>query len=180
MGGAALLYGLTVRGALTVDLGIGRKVLPLGPVAFEIAAPAEVVFGVIATPYLGRTPRALREKLEVWERGKDMVLAAHYTRVRGLTATTLETVRFDPPSKIDFRLVRGPVPHLSESFTLTPEAPGTVLTWAGEVGADLWALGSWWAARVGRAWEQAVRASIEAVKAEAERRTLARRGTPAG
>ncbi len=31
-------YALLVRGALTLDLGIGRRVRPLGPIARTIAA----------------------------------------------------------------------------------------------------------------------------------------------
>ena len=71
-----------------------------------------------SAPYLGRTPRALADKLQVWERGSDLVLAAHVTQVKCGTTTTLETVRFERPNRIDFRLVRGgPVPHLVESFS---------------------------------------------------------------
>ena len=58
---------------------IGRSVRPLGPVTWQIAAPPDVVFDVVADPYLRRTPRALRDKLDVWERGSDMALAAHFT-----------------------------------------------------------------------------------------------------
>src|SRR5213592_1523212 len=91
--GAATGYALAVRGALTVDLGLGRRLRPLGPLRVEIAAPLETVFDVVADPYLGRTPRAVAERLEVLERGSDMALAAHFTPVgRGLTATTVETV----------------------------------------------------------------------------------------
>lgn len=172
LGALAALYVLVVRGNLTLDLSLGRRLHPLGPLALRISAPREVVFDAIAAPYLGRTPRALGEKLAVWERGTDMVLAAHFTRVgAGLTATTLETVRFDGPTRISFRLVRGPVPHLSESFELTEDETGTELTWSGEIGTDFWALGAWWGSRVARAWEAAVRASLAAVKAEAERRS---------
>jgi hypothetical protein len=39
-----------------------------------------------------------------------MVLAAHFTDVGRLLATTLETVRFEPPIRVHFRLVRGLVP----------------------------------------------------------------------
>ncbi len=165
------LYALVVRGALTLDLGIGRRTSPLGPVRWTIDAPPEAVFDVIATPYLGRTPRALQQKLAVWEGGSDMVLAAHFTPVRRMVATTLETVRFTRPRRIDFRLVRGPVPHLSESFELTEVDGATELVWSGELGTDLWGPGAWWGARVAHAWEKAVRASLEGVQAEAERRT---------
>jgi Polyketide cyclase / dehydrase and lipid transport len=173
--GAALagrgLYRLVARGEVTVDTGIGRRIRPLGPVAFDIAAPREVVFDVIAVPYLDRTPRALQGELAVWERGSDMVLAAHFTEVRCGTTTTVETVRFDRPGRIDFRVVRGPVPHVVESFLLEEDGQGTRLTWEGELGTDFWAAGAWWGGRVARQWERAVRRSIGAVAAEAERRT---------
>lgn len=55
----------------------------LGPQPVDIAAPREAVFDVIAQPYLGRTTRAMREKVRVLERGSDMVLAAHFTPVAG-------------------------------------------------------------------------------------------------
>jgi hypothetical protein len=168
--GGLRLYRLLSSGALTVDVGVGRRVRPLGPVSWDIAASRELVFDVIAGPYLGRTPRALEDKLQVWERGSDMVLAAHFTPVRCGVATTVETVRFERPERIDFRVVRGPVPHVAESFVLDVDGDGTRLTWAGELGTDFWALGAWWGDRVARAWEKAVRASLAAIVAEAERR----------
>ncbi len=67
-------YVLVVRGALTLALGVGRRVRPLGPITRTILAPPEVVFDVISGPYLGRTPQAMHDKLRVWERGSDMVL----------------------------------------------------------------------------------------------------------
>ena len=69
-------YALLVRGALTLDLGVGRRIRPLGPITRTIAAPPETVFDVIAGPYLGRTPHAMADRLRVWERGSDMVLAS--------------------------------------------------------------------------------------------------------
>jgi Polyketide cyclase / dehydrase and lipid transport len=166
-----LLWVLVVRGSLTVDLDLGRRYRPLGPLRFSIRAPREVVFEVVSAPYLGRTPRALRSKLEVLERGEDVVLAAHHTRAYGLTATTVETVRFEPPERVHFRLVRGPVPHVVEQFELHETADGTVLEYTGELGTDLWVLGSWWGAAVARTWEATVESSLRAVADEAERRS---------
>ncbi len=57
------VYVLVVRGALTLDLGIGRRTRPLGPLSRTIAAPPEVIFDIVAAPNLGRTPRAMRDKL---------------------------------------------------------------------------------------------------------------------
>lgn len=168
------MYRLLARGALTIDTGVGRTVRQLGPVGFEIAAPREVVFDVIASPYLERTPRALGSELEVLERGTDMVLAAHFTEVRCGTTTTVETVRFDRPQRVDFRVVRGPVPHVVESFLLEPGPRGTSLTWQGELGTDFWSVGAWWGGRVARHWDRAVRRSLAAITEEAERRVRRR------
>jgi hypothetical protein len=163
-------YVLLVRGALTLDLDMGRRVRPLGPIALEIDAPADAIFDVIAAPYLGRTPRAMQDKLRVLERGSDMVLAAHFTQVGPLTTTTVETVRFERPRRVTFRLMRGPVPHVLETYELTQEGERTRFVYSGEIGADLWQLGEWWAGRVAGPWERTVTHSLESIKAEAERR----------
>jgi hypothetical protein len=173
---AAGYVGL-VTGACPLDLGIGRRVRPLGPQLVEVAAPREAVFDLIAEPYLGRAPRALADKIRVLERGSDMVLAAHFTPLDGrlgLIAQTVETVRFTRPERVDFRLVRGPVPHVVEAFTLTEQPDGgTLLVYQGEIAADLWRLGQWWSQLVAGRWEQTVATSLAAVKAEAERRAAA-------
>jgi hypothetical protein len=165
-------YYLVVTGRLTIDTGWGRRVRPLGPFGVEIAAPATTVFDVIALPYLGRTPRAMSGKLQVLQRGTDMVLAEHYTPAHGgrLTAATLETVTFDRPQRIAFRLVRGPVPHITEEFALTEHDGTTRLEYSGELGTDFAGAGQWWADRVAAAWEAAVRSSFTSIRAEAERR----------
>ena len=62
-----------------------------------------------------------------------MVLAAHFTQLKCGITTTHETVRFQQPDRIDFRLVRGPVPHLVESFLLTANDAGTDLRCRGLV-----------------------------------------------
>jgi len=161
-----------VTGAVPVDIGIGRRLRPLGPVTVDIAAPREVVFDVVEQPYLPRTTRGMQAKVRVLERGSDMVLAAHYTPLRGpLVATTVETVRFTRPERVDFRLVRGPVPYVVEAFELADSGPGTVLTYRGELGTDLGGLGSAWGAVVARSWVRVVVSSLAAVKEEAERRS---------
>jgi hypothetical protein len=168
-------YRLLASGALTLDLDVGRRQQPLGPLLQLIRSPQEVVFDLIAGPYLGKTPHALADKLQVWERGSDMVLAAHFTQVKCGVTTTLETIRFRRPDRIDFRLVRGPVPHLVESFLLTATDAGTELRWQGELGTDLWAIGQWWGGRVARSWIHAVRISLHELTTEAERRSHAGR-----
>jgi len=137
------IYVLVVHGAVTLDLGIGRRTRALGPLTRTIAAPPETVFDVIAAPYLGRTPRAMQDKLQVWERSSDMALA----------------------------LLRGPVPHVAETYDLRELSEGTPFVYSGELGTDSWALGAWWGNRVAAPWERAVAASLDAIQAESERRT---------
>jgi hypothetical protein len=148
---AAAGYLGLVTGAVALDLGVGRRSRPLGPQQVDIAAPREVVFDVIAQPYLGRPTHAMADKVRVLERGADLVLAAHHTPLRG-------------------RLVRGPVPHVTEEFRLDDNAGRTRLIYRGEMTADLWHVGQWWAVAVARRWEATVAGSLAAVKHEAERR----------
>jgi hypothetical protein len=172
----AVGYRLVVGGELTLDTGLGRRIRPLGPLTFTIAAPRETVFDVIAAPYLGRMPRALAEEIEVLERGGDMVLAAHRTPVGGrMVATTIETVRFDRPETVAFRLVRGPVPHVVEQFTLHDDAGATRLDYRGELGTDFWQLGRWWGNQVAGKWEATVWGSLVRVRDEAERKAASSR-----
>ncbi|HYI74805.1 MAG TPA: SRPBCC family protein [Gaiellaceae bacterium] len=170
IGVGTVVWALVVRGSLTLDLGVGRRFRRLGPITITVAAPREVVFDVVSGPYAERVPRALRETVEVLERGEDVLLAAHRTKAYGLTATTVETVRFERPERVHFRLVRGPVPHVVETFSLREVAGGTELQYSGELGTDFWALGRFWGAAVARTWEATVASSLESARIEAERR----------
>jgi len=172
----AVGYRLVVGGELTLDTGIGRRIRPLQSLTMRIAADPETVFDVIAAPYLGRTPRALQAEVDVLERSADMVLAAHRTPVAGgLVTTTVETVLFDRPRVVAFRLVRGPVPHVVERFTLAAEADSTRLDYTGELGTDFWAVGRVWGDVVARSWVATVQSSLERIRTEAERRAQFRR-----
>jgi hypothetical protein len=83
-------------------------------------------------------------------------------------------VRFERPERIAFRLVRGPVPYVVETFELREREGGTELEYQGELGTDLWRLGEWWGGLVARQWERAVSETLASVRAEAERRARAR------
>jgi hypothetical protein len=192
LGVSALFGGIwfatraAVRGQLTLDLGIGRTVRPLGPMTIRIAAPREIVFDVAAAPYGTHPPRDVREHVEVLvpseqeaegrmrtsglQRSAAMVLAAHRTPVGNDVAVTVETVVLERPRRIAFFLVRGPVPHVSEEFVFEGGEGDTELTYRGELGADLWALGRWWGDRVASVWEEAVRTSLEQIRDAAETR----------
>lgn len=87
-----------------------------------------------------------------------------------LAATTVETVRFTRPERVGFRLVRGPVPHVVESFVLTDHEWGARLAYDGVLGTDLWGLGHHWGQLVAGRWEETVAGSPASVREEAERR----------
>ena len=166
-----------VTGRLTLDLRIGRQTRPLGPIDVTIKAPRELVHTVIAEPYLKRQTRAMAAKLRVVERGSDMVVAEHFTPLASrLVATTVESVRFSPPARVDFRLLRGPVPGVVECFELdtTPD-DGTRLHYEGTLETDFWSLGALWGQIVAKSWTKAVSQSLASIKAEAERRARHKR-----
>lgn len=174
-GGLAGIF-LVSRGRIHVDLGYGRSLHPLGPLKVEIDAPRDLVFEQISSPYLGRTPAALRSKVEVLERGTGLAVAKHRTKLPLMDAVTVEAVVFEPPNRISFRLLQGPVPHVSEEFVLEQIRSGTLLTYRGELGADLWLVGRFYGGSIVRpAWERTVAASLEEIKNGAEQRARARR-----
>jgi len=169
-------YRRLVAGDLVIDLSIGRTIRPLGPIDARIEAPRDLVFDVIAAPYLASPPSSLAEKIRVLERSDEMVLAAHRTPVReGLVATTVETVRFDRPGAVHFRLLRGPVPHVIERFELSDDEDATLFHYEGELGTDLWGLGRLWGDLVASRWDEAVRGSLVEITRIAQTRAALQR-----
>lgn len=186
-GGAAAAAGglagaglLVSRGRLHLDIGWGRSVCPLGPTTMFIDAPRELVYQLVSAPYLGTMPSALADKIRIVERHGNLVIAEHRTKLPGLDAITVESVLFEPPGRVSFRLLRGPVPQVSEEFLLADEGSGTRFTYQGELGTDLGRLGRFYGERLVKPkWEQVVADSLEQVKAAAEQRAEARRAREA-
>jgi hypothetical protein len=171
---AAAAFLLLAMGRLTLDLGWGRSVHPLGPITFQIEAPRDLVFEIITAPYTGRAPSD--SGIDVLARSDVLVVAAHHTKVHFYTARTVEIVEFEPPRRVGFRHLAGPVPHAIERFELDESGGRTELRYTGEVGIDFFVLGRL-AARhwVRPQWERAVREHLEDVKGSAEQRAAAHR-----
>jgi hypothetical protein len=176
VGGVVTLLSWVARGRLTLDADLGRSFHLVGPLTVEIDAPRELVFEQLSAPYLGRTPRETGATLEVIERGSDMVVARHVSKVAFYASETVESVRFEAPGRISFRHLRGPVPHAVEAFELVERNGGTELVYTGELGIDFWALGKlagrYW---VTPTWLGIVREHLDKVKTAAEARAEARR-----
>lgn len=166
VGGAFLLLAM---GRLHLDLGWGRSIHELGPIAVGISAPRELVFEIVSAPYLGRTPGG--SGIEVIARSENLAVAAHLTKVHFYTARTVEVVEFEPPDRVGFRHLTGPVPHAVEHFDLEEVDGGTELRYGGEVGIDFFFLGRiagrhW----VRPQWERTVREHLDDLKERAEAR----------
>jgi hypothetical protein len=174
---SVVLVPAWLTGRLTLDLGLGRTLHPLGPISMDIRAPRTLVYEVIAGPYLGTTPREMRGELEVLERGRDFVVAAHHTKLSRFTSTTVESVGFMPPETITFRLLRGIAPDVTERLELHEEGDGTRLDYSGELEMDLWALGRFLAKLIVRTWERVVRDHLERTKQAAEARNRSARSS---
>jgi hypothetical protein len=178
--GALLVAGfagsflLLAMGRLHLDLGWGRSFHELGPIEIRIAAPAAMVYEMLCEPYLGRTPGG--SGIEVLAKGEDLAVAAHATKVHFYTSRTVEAVKFEPPARVGFRHLSGPVPHAVEEFVLTEIDGGTELRYDGEVGIDFFLLGRiagrhW----IRPQWERAVREHLEDLKQRAEQLAARRR-----
>ncbi|HKH41531.1 MAG TPA: SRPBCC family protein [Solirubrobacterales bacterium] len=164
MAGGFLLLAM---GRLHLDLGWGHSLHELGPIEIRIAAPRDLVFEMIREPYLGHSPRG--SSIEVLARGKDLAVAAHHTKVHFYTARTVESVKFEPPDRVGFRHLTGPVPHAVEEFVLAEADGDTELRYSGEVGIDFSFLGRIAGRRwVRPQWERAVREALEDLKRRAE------------
>jgi hypothetical protein len=175
----AAMFLLLAMGRLHLDLGWGRSLHELGPITVRIAAPRELVFEIISAPYLGRTPRG--SGIEVLARGENLAVAVHYTKVHFYTARTVEVVAFEPPSRVSFRHLTGPVPHAIEHFALEDLGGETELRYGGELGIDFFLLGRIAGRRwVRPQWEQTVRRHLEDVKRRAEERAARVRARESG
>lgn len=158
---------LLAMGRLHLDLGWGRSVHELGPIEVRIAAPRELVFEVISAPYLGRASGG--SGIDVIAGGNGLVVAAHHTKVHFYTARTVEVIDLDPPARVGFRHLTGPVPHAVEQFTLEQVNGETDLRYGGEIGIDFFVLGRIAGRRwVRPQWERAVRAHLDDLKQRAE------------
>jgi hypothetical protein len=174
--GVSTLMSWMTRGRLTLDARVGRSLHRLGPLTVMIDAPRDVVFELLSAPYLGRTPHTVADTLEVVERGSDLVVALHRSKVGFWTAETLESVRFEAPERITFRHLRGPVPHALETFELSARDGRTELVYRGELGLDFWVFGRlagrYW---VTPSWLAIVEQHLAATKSAAEARAAAHR-----
>jgi hypothetical protein len=155
-------------GRLHLDLGWGRSRHRLGPLTVAIDAPSRLVYEILSAPYLGRAREA---SIDILAGDESVVVAAHLTKVHFYEARTVEAVGLEPPTRMTFRHLTGPVPEASEEFRLEANGDRTELRYEGTLGIDFF-----WLGRIaGRhwvvpQWNRAVADHLEEVKAKAEQR----------
>ena len=96
----------------------------------------------------------MREKVQILERAGQMVPAAHRTGLDPVCRLSGRDRHPRPANWMGFRLLRGPVPHVTETFTFDETVDGSRFTYSGELGTDLWRLGQAWGDLVARSWVQ--------------------------
>jgi hypothetical protein len=155
-------------GRMSLDLGWGRSKHRLGPLEVRFEAPRELVYEILSAPYLGR---ARDESIEVLARGESVVVAAHLTKVHFYEARTVEVIELEPPARMGFRHLSGPVPYAVEEFRLEADGEATLLRYDGELGIDYFWLGRLAARRwVLPQWNRTVERHLDEVKPQAEQR----------
>ena len=158
---------LLAMGRLHLDLGWGRSLHELGPIEIRIDAPRDRVFELISEPYLRHNPKD--SGIDVLARGEDLAVAAHHTKVHFYTSITVEAVKFEPPGRVGFNHLRGPVPYAVEEFALQEVDGATELRYTGQVGIDFFFLGRIAGRRwVRPEWEKAVRKDLDDMRQRAE------------
>lgn len=155
-------------GRLHLDLGWGRSLHSLGPIRMRIEAPPELVYEILSAPYVGR---ARNKSIDVLARAESLVVASHLTKVHFYEARTVEAISLEPPTRMRFRHLTGPVPYAVEEFRLEQQGEETELHYDGQLGIDFFVLGRIAARRwVVPQWHRAVREHLAATKAQAEQR----------
>jgi hypothetical protein len=88
----------------------------------------------------------------------------------------VEVLDFEPPARVGFRHLTGPVPHAVEEFALDEVGDSTELRYTGELGIDFFVFGQiagrYW---VRPQWERVVREHLEDLRQRAEQRAIRRR-----
>lgn len=97
-----------------------------------IAAPRELVFEMAAAVG-GSLPGAPPHTSELISRDGDRLVVRYDVPARFGSVRLVEEVLLTPPSRIDYRLVDGPLDRVEEWLTFEEAADGTVVVYGGVV-----------------------------------------------
>jgi len=168
------LFGALAMGRAHIDLGWGRSFHELGPITVRIAAPRELVYDIASAPYAGRAGSG--SGIDLIASDRSLVVAAHHTKVHFYSARTVEAVELEPPARIGFRHLTGPVPFAVEEFRLETRDGGTELRYSGQLGIDYFIWGRIAARRwVRPQWERVVGEHLDELRERAEARAARER-----
>lgn len=112
----------------------------VGPVTVEIAAPADLVYQMLAA--IGQGGQSGGERAEIVGRDQNVLVCDFWTRVAmpigdDRLVRTRERVTLCPPDRIDYEHLDGPVSGLRETITVGKAIDGRArLTYVGSYRAD--------------------------------------------
>lgn len=94
---------------------------PIGPIVADVAAPARLVYQMVAA--IGQGPQRPGERAEIVERDGDRLLADFWTVVslpagRQHSVRTREVVHLRPSDRVEYEHLDGPARGLRESITI--------------------------------------------------------------
>lgn len=98
-----------------------------------INASRELVFQLLSAMGRGQIPGSGDEGARVLERrGEGYLVVEFHTRAGGKLWRTVEEVRLDPPDRMTFHHLEGPLDYSAEAFELEAQGEGTLLRYSGE------------------------------------------------
>ncbi len=144
----------------------------------DIDARPDLVYQLVAA--VGQGPDAAHARV-IERPSPDCAIVEFRTKIMGREVRTLEEVRFIPPDRITYRLLRGPLPAVNEEFMIKPSDAGTRLQYSGSyVAHSPWPRTLFDRLVVPRLYRKAVWASMLGIKRAAEARQQKSRVFPEG
>ena len=137
-----------------------------------ISAPRELVYQKMSSIGSGRLKDNSSESSKVLQRSDDEIIVEFKSRAGPFTITTVEQVTLDPPNRITFQHLEGPLRYAREEFVFKDVDGGTELEHEGEfVWARFPVLG-WLVGRffIKRAFERIIEDHVGRIKVGCEAR----------
>ena len=135
-----------------------------------IKAPRDMVYEKMTSFRGGRLQGDNNESSRVISQDGNDIVAEFKTKAGPFTYTTLEEVKLEPPDRITFRHVKGPLHYAREEFVLNDVDGDTELVHSGEF---IWNrfpvlgwLGGWFYTK--RTFERAIEKHVQQIKASCD------------
>lgn len=149
------------------------RLFELRQIAVEIAAPRALVFEMAAAVN-GTLPESPPHTAELLERDGQTLLVRYRTPAIFTELVMNERVRLEPPERIDYEVLSGPMDHVREYLTFEMLDPHrTRVTYGGQVGSRRRLVGNLVARLIAvPAYDRFMQRQLRALQRAAETRAL--------